>query len=74
MIELSRTRDGRKEEGMEGWGEACFMSNGFREGQEGDGTARGGGKQLPCTPPPPPNLMENISGEFALVINGHSLV
>uniref|UniRef100_A0A3B4XTU7 Phospholipid-transporting ATPase n=1 Tax=Seriola lalandi dorsalis TaxID=1841481 RepID=A0A3B4XTU7_SERLL len=26
------------------------------------------------TPPPPPsNLMENISGEFALVINGHSL-
>ncbi|XP_076592980.1 phospholipid-transporting ATPase ID [Chaetodon auriga] len=73
MIELSRTRDGGKEEGMEGWGEACFMGNGFREGQEGDGTG-GGGKQLQCPPPPPPpNLMDNISGEFALVINGHSL-
>ncbi|XP_070768628.1 phospholipid-transporting ATPase ID [Enoplosus armatus] len=75
MIELSRTRDGGKEEGMEGWGEACFMGNGFREGQDGDGMA-GGGKQLQCPlppPPPPSNLMENISGEFALVINGHSL-
>uniref|UniRef100_UPI0037E86E99 phospholipid-transporting ATPase ID n=1 Tax=Semicossyphus pulcher TaxID=241346 RepID=UPI0037E86E99 len=79
MIELSRTRDGGKEEGMEGWGEACFMGNGFREGQEGDGT--GGGKQLQCPPrpppppppPPPSNLMDSISGEFALVINGHSL-
>ncbi|XP_044065256.1 phospholipid-transporting ATPase ID isoform X1 [Siniperca chuatsi] len=77
MIELSRTRDGGKEEAMEGWGEACFMGNGFREGQEGDGTGGGGGgKQLQCPPPPPPppsNLMDNISGEFALVINGHSL-
>uniref|UniRef100_A0A671X4M5 Phospholipid-transporting ATPase n=1 Tax=Sparus aurata TaxID=8175 RepID=A0A671X4M5_SPAAU len=39
--------------------------------------AAGGGKQLQCPPPPPPppsnNLMDNISGEFALVINGHSL-
>uniref|UniRef100_A0A669ERU8 Phospholipid-transporting ATPase n=1 Tax=Oreochromis niloticus TaxID=8128 RepID=A0A669ERU8_ORENI len=40
---------------------------------------RGGGvgKQLHGSPPPPPlplsNLMDNISGEFALVINGHSL-
>uniref|UniRef100_A0A8C4FAS5 Phospholipid-transporting ATPase n=1 Tax=Dicentrarchus labrax TaxID=13489 RepID=A0A8C4FAS5_DICLA len=32
-----------------------------------------GGKQLQCPPPPPSNLMDNISGEFALVINGHSL-
>uniref|UniRef100_A0A7N6ACJ7 Phospholipid-transporting ATPase n=1 Tax=Anabas testudineus TaxID=64144 RepID=A0A7N6ACJ7_ANATE len=32
-------------------------------------------KQPQCSPspPPPPNFMENISGEFALVINGHSL-
>ncbi|KAM9353829.1 phospholipid-transporting ATPase ID [Symphorus nematophorus] len=76
MIELSQARDGGKEEGMEGWGEACFMGNGFREGQEGDGTGGGGGKQLQCPPhppPPPSNLMDNISGEFALVINGHSL-
>uniref|UniRef100_A0A671X575 Phospholipid-transporting ATPase n=1 Tax=Sparus aurata TaxID=8175 RepID=A0A671X575_SPAAU len=40
-------------------------------------SAAGGGKQLQCPPPPPPppsnNLMDNISGEFALVINGHSL-
>lgn len=78
MIELSRTRDGGKEEGMEGWGEACFMGNGLKEGQEGDaiGGGAGGEKQLQCTPssPPPSNLMETISGEFALVINGHSLV
>ncbi|XP_056237248.1 phospholipid-transporting ATPase ID isoform X2 [Seriola aureovittata] len=100
MIELSRNRDGGKEAGMERWGEACFMGNGLREGQEGEGGGvgggggggvvggggggggggvggggGGGGKQLHCsTPPPPPsNLMENISGEFALVINGHSL-
>ncbi|KAF3839746.1 hypothetical protein F7725_018463 [Dissostichus mawsoni] len=65
MIEMSRTRDG-KEEGVEG----CFMGNGFREGQ---GDSRGGEKQLQCPPPPPSNLMDNISGEFALVINGHSL-
>lgn len=76
MIELSQTRDGGKEEGMEGWGEACFVGNGFREVQEGDGTGGGGGgKQLHCPPPPSSNnLMDNISGEFALVINGHSLV
>ncbi|KAM7383468.1 hypothetical protein PAMP_003116 [Pampus punctatissimus] len=75
MIELSQSRDGGKEEGMEGWGEACFMGNGFRERQGGD-VMGGGGKQLQCPPPlppPPPNLMDNISGEFALVINGHSL-
>ncbi|XP_033983911.1 phospholipid-transporting ATPase ID isoform X2 [Trematomus bernacchii] len=65
MIEMSRTRDG-KEEGVEG----CFMGNGFREGQ---GDSRGGERQLQCPPPPPSNLMDNISGEFALVINGHSL-
>uniref|UniRef100_A0A8C4F9M3 Phospholipid-transporting ATPase n=1 Tax=Dicentrarchus labrax TaxID=13489 RepID=A0A8C4F9M3_DICLA len=53
--------------------ESCFMGNGFREGQEGDGTGGEGGKQLQCPPPPPSNLMDNISGEFALVINGHSL-
>ncbi|XP_062279089.1 phospholipid-transporting ATPase ID [Scomber scombrus] len=63
MIDLSRSRDGVKEDRMEGWGEACFMGNGFRERQGGDASL----------PPPPPNLMENISGEFALVINGHSL-
>ncbi|XP_032374877.1 phospholipid-transporting ATPase ID [Etheostoma spectabile] len=70
MIDLSRTRDGEKEEEMAGG----FMENGFKEVQEGDG---GGGKQLQCPPPsapaPPSNLMDNISGEFALVINGHSL-
>ncbi|XP_071767289.2 phospholipid-transporting ATPase ID [Centroberyx gerrardi] len=81
MIELSRARDGGKEEGMEGWGEACFMGNGFGGGQVGAGGG-GGGKQLQCPPPPPgpppppqppSTLMDNISGEFALVINGHSL-
>ncbi|KAF3691940.1 Phospholipid-transporting ATPase ID [Channa argus] len=79
MIEHSRTRDGVKEERMEGWGEACYMGNGFKEGQGSDGIGGGGGaggeKQLQCSPPPPPpsHLMDNIPGEFALVINGHSL-
>uniref|UniRef100_A0AAQ6AMI9 Phospholipid-transporting ATPase n=1 Tax=Amphiprion ocellaris TaxID=80972 RepID=A0AAQ6AMI9_AMPOC len=61
------------------------LSNGFKEGQEGENSAAAaeeGGKQLQCSPPlppspplprPPSNFMENISGEFALVINGHSL-
>uniref|UniRef100_A0A7N9B1D8 Phospholipid-transporting ATPase n=1 Tax=Mastacembelus armatus TaxID=205130 RepID=A0A7N9B1D8_9TELE len=57
--------------GKEGWGEACFVGNGLRERQEGAGTG-GGVKQLHCSPSPS-NLMDNISGEFALVINGHSL-
>ncbi|XP_060906634.1 phospholipid-transporting ATPase ID isoform X1 [Labrus mixtus] len=80
MIQLSRTRDGGKEEGVEGWGGACCTGNGFREGQEGDGTGREEGvKQLQCptppppAPPPPSDLMDSISGEFAIVINGHSL-
>ncbi|CAN9513586.1 unnamed protein product [Ophioblennius macclurei] len=92
MIELSQSRDGGKEEGVEGPGEACFLGNGFKEGREGDNVARmeegqqgggggGGGEagkrpQSPPPPPPPPppsNLMDNVSGEFALVINGHSL-
>uniref|UniRef100_A0A7N8YFK4 Phospholipid-transporting ATPase n=1 Tax=Mastacembelus armatus TaxID=205130 RepID=A0A7N8YFK4_9TELE len=43
----------------------------LRSRQEGAGTG-GGVKQLHCSPSPS-NLMDNISGEFALVINGHSL-
>lgn len=80
MLELSRTRDGGKREGMEGWAEACFMGNGFREGQEGDGTAKGedggGGKPFHGSPfpSPPSSFMDSISGEFGLVVNGHSLV
>uniref|UniRef100_A0A8C6NU52 Phospholipid-transporting ATPase n=1 Tax=Nothobranchius furzeri TaxID=105023 RepID=A0A8C6NU52_NOTFU len=45
----------------------------IEEGQEGDGVA--GDDQLqgsPC-PLPPTYLMDNISGEFGLIINGHSL-
>ncbi|KAM6909972.1 phospholipid-transporting ATPase ID [Xenentodon cancila] len=78
MIELSRARDGGKDEGLEGWVDKCFMGNGFREGGDGDATAapgRGGGKRFRCTPFPSAhsNFMEGISGEFGLVINGHSL-
>lgn len=86
MIELSQVRDGAKEDGMEGWAEACFTGNGFREakdevgpggegGGRGGGGKGGGGKQLHCTSPPSSNsIMDSIPGEFALVINGHSLV
>ncbi|XP_041844181.1 phospholipid-transporting ATPase ID isoform X2 [Melanotaenia boesemani] len=76
MIELSRARDGGKADGMEGWAEAHFMGNGYKEGQGGDGAAEGReGKQLQCTPVPlpPTHVIDSISGEFALVISGHSL-
>ncbi|KAM9310665.1 phospholipid-transporting ATPase ID [Pholidichthys leucotaenia] len=86
MIELSQTRDGGKDGGVEGWIESCFMSNGYKEekGEDTAGGAGGGGegregaggaKELPCSAAPAPNsnLMDSISGEFALVISGHSL-
>ncbi|XP_036823272.1 phospholipid-transporting ATPase ID isoform X1 [Oncorhynchus mykiss] len=83
MIEFARTREGGKEEGMEGWGEACSLGNGF--GGDGGGDGREwpsvGDKQQQCPPPPGPpaprppssTTLDSISGEFALVINGHSL-
>lgn len=65
MTELSQTR----EEGAERWG---FTGNGLKEEVEGEG---GGGKQLHRSPPPSfSSLMDTIPGEFALVVNGHSLV
>ncbi|XP_013865152.1 phospholipid-transporting ATPase ID isoform X2 [Austrofundulus limnaeus] len=72
MMELSRSRDGGKRGGMEGWAEACFMGNGFQQDQEGD---VGGGKVFhsPPLPSPPSSFMDSISGEFGLVVNGHSL-
>ncbi|KAM3873313.1 phospholipid-transporting ATPase ID [Diretmus argenteus] len=79
MIEFLQTRDGGKQEGLEVWGEACVLGNGFGGAQAAD-SGGGGGKQLQCPLPPgppppqlPSSLMDNISGEFALVINGHSL-
>ncbi|XP_036071926.1 phospholipid-transporting ATPase ID isoform X1 [Oryzias melastigma] len=77
MIELSRAREEGKV--VEGWAEACFMSNGCKEGQAGDGTADAGGEgarkpsQCPPIAPVSSNLMDSVSGEFALVISGHSL-
>ncbi|XP_024917280.1 phospholipid-transporting ATPase ID isoform X2 [Cynoglossus semilaevis] len=69
MIQLSQTTDGGKEPGMEGWGEPYLSGNGLNEGQEGRGE-----KQMEGSLPPSSScVMDNISGEFALVINGHSL-
>ncbi|CAB1334602.1 unnamed protein product [Coregonus sp. 'balchen'] len=79
MIEFARTREGGKEERMEGWGEACSLGNGFWGGG-GDGGVGGrewpsvGEKQQPCPPPPGPppprppssTTLDSISGEFAL--------
>uniref|UniRef100_A0A3Q2XM92 Phospholipid-transporting ATPase n=1 Tax=Hippocampus comes TaxID=109280 RepID=A0A3Q2XM92_HIPCM len=50
--------NGEREEVVEGCGEVCFMK------------FKGAGKQSQC---PPSNRMDNISGDFALIINGHSL-
>lgn len=76
MIQLSRAKDGGKDEGMEGWAEARFMGNGLKDGQEGNGTTGGGSKPLPCpsVPTSASGDMDNITGEFALIISGHSLV
>ncbi|XP_028326612.1 LOW QUALITY PROTEIN: phospholipid-transporting ATPase ID [Gouania willdenowi] len=83
MLELSQKKDGEKVEGMEGWGEACFRTNGFEDGQKGDGTAEraggggGGGEgnylQRSQHSSHSSNFMDIISGECALVINGYSL-
>lgn len=68
MTELSQTRD-------EGTGRWAFAGNRRKEEAEGEGTRGGGGKQLRCPPPPSfSSLVDDISGEFALVVNGHSLV
>uniref|UniRef100_A0A665VBN6 Phospholipid-transporting ATPase n=1 Tax=Echeneis naucrates TaxID=173247 RepID=A0A665VBN6_ECHNA len=57
--------------------EVFIISGHTVQRQEGDQEERrggGGGKeQQSSTPPHSSNLMENISGEFALIINGHSL-
>ncbi|KAM4567722.1 phospholipid-transporting ATPase ID isoform 2-T2 [Fundulus diaphanus] len=75
MIELSRAKDGGKDGGMEGWAEASFTGKGLKDGQEGNGTTGGGSKQRHCSsfPSSPSSDMDNISGEFALIISGHSL-
>lgn len=68
MAELSQTRGGTSER----WG---FTANGLKEEVEAEGTGGGGGKQLHRAPPSSfSSLMDSISGEFALVVNGHSLV
>lgn len=68
MTELSHTRD-------EGTGRWAFAGNRRKEEAEGEGTRGGGGKQLHCPPPPSfSSLVDDISGDFALVVNGHSLV
>lgn len=68
MMQLSQTRD-------EGTGRWAFTGNRRKEEVEGEGRRGGGGKQLRCPPPPSfSSLMDDISGDFALVVNGHSLV
>lgn len=72
MTELSQT----KGDATERWG---FTANELKEEVEAEGTGGGGGggggKQLHCSPLRSfSSLMDNISGEFALVVNGHSLV
>ncbi|KAM4735241.1 phospholipid-transporting ATPase ID [Anableps anableps] len=75
MIELSHAKDGGKDEGKEAWAEACFTGNGLKDGQKGDCTTGGASKQLHCSsfPSSASSDMDNISGEFALIISGHSL-
>lgn len=72
MLESTRTRDGGKEAEAQGWGGACAFGNGCG----GGGAANCMPDESKCPPSqaPPPSLLESISGEFALIISGHSLV
>ncbi|XP_030639450.1 phospholipid-transporting ATPase ID [Chanos chanos] len=72
MMESARSRDGGKEVESQGWGEACSFGNGFGTGDAANWTQP---KEKSSAPPtaPPTSILESISGEFALVISGHSL-
>ncbi|XP_016123344.1 phospholipid-transporting ATPase ID-like [Sinocyclocheilus grahami] len=72
MLESARTRDGGKEVEAQGWGGACAFGNGCG----GGGAANWIPDESKCSPPqaPPSSSLESISGEFALIISGHSLV
>lgn len=72
MLESAQTRDGGKEVEAQGLGGACAFGNGCG----GGAAANWMPDESKCPPPqaPPSSLLESISGEFALVISGHSLV
>ncbi|XP_061676915.1 phospholipid-transporting ATPase ID [Syngnathoides biaculeatus] len=59
IMSHSQMKEGEKEEALEGCAAACLK------------ISQRGGKLAPF--PFSSNLMDNISGDFALVINGHSL-
>ncbi|RXN10284.1 phospholipid-transporting ATPase ID-like isoform X2 [Labeo rohita] len=71
MLESTRTRDGGKEAEAQGWVGACAFGNGCG----GGAAANWMPDESKCPPPqaPPSSLLESISGEFALIISGHSL-
>ncbi|KAK2903131.1 hypothetical protein Q8A67_007844 [Cirrhinus molitorella] len=71
MLESTRTRDGGKEAEAQGWGGACAFGNGCG----GGAAANWMPDESKCPPPqaPPSSILESISGEFALIISGHSL-
>ncbi|XP_026862231.2 phospholipid-transporting ATPase ID isoform X1 [Electrophorus electricus] len=71
MLESSRSRDGVKEAEMQDFGGACSLGNGF--GSRDAANWIPGQKKSAQPPAPPTSLLESVSGEFALVISGHSL-
>ncbi|XP_076826211.1 LOW QUALITY PROTEIN: phospholipid-transporting ATPase ID [Brachyhypopomus gauderio] len=71
MMESSRTRDDGKEVEMQDMGGACSLGNGFDSRDATNWTP--GQKKSFQAPPLPASLLESVSGEFALVISGHSL-
>lgn len=71
MMESAHTRDGGKEAETQ-WGGASSLGNGFSS----EGAAKWIPDQEKSAEPqaPPASELESISGEFALIISGHSLV
>ncbi|XP_066538368.1 phospholipid-transporting ATPase ID [Hoplias malabaricus] len=70
MMESARSRDGGKEAETQ-WGGACSQGNGFSSGDASNCSPN----QEKCQQPQaiPASVLEAVSGEFALVITGHSL-
>ncbi|XP_062395084.1 phospholipid-transporting ATPase ID [Sardina pilchardus] len=69
---VAHSREGGKGEEAEGWSQACSVGNGVGGGDPA-GWPHPQEKEKQGSGGPGPSLLESISGEFALVISGHSL-
>ncbi|XP_076135922.1 phospholipid-transporting ATPase ID isoform X3 [Alosa pseudoharengus] len=69
---VAHSREGGKGDEAAGWAQACSLGNGVRGGDQA-GWPLPQEKEKQESGGRVPSLLESISGEFALVISGHSL-